>query len=56
MALYKYGEVEAIEYDLDQFCPKLTDEQFTKRREILMNHIFPKYDILENLRKIVDGE
>jgi hypothetical protein len=49
MALYRNGEVEAIERELDEFTPKLTGDQFTRRRHILAEHIYPKYDLYQEL-------
>ena len=49
MALYKNGEIECIEQELDAFMPKITDEQFTRRRCILAEHIYPKYELYQQL-------
>jgi len=49
MALYRNGEVEAIESELDEFMPELTSDQFTRRRHILAEHIYPKYDLYQEL-------
>jgi hypothetical protein len=55
VALYKYGAVEAVENDLDAVLPRLTDEQFKQRREILSKYIFPMYEQLEKDQRISNG-
>jgi hypothetical protein len=53
MPLYKYGAVEALEDKLTEIFGKPTDEQFTKRRVLLSEYIFPLYD---ELQKRIDEE